>query len=520
MHCPSKLYTTWEDVERGILLPLQQLEHVTLSDNVCPLSPQPPPPTTPPSSLPHYDAYVQWCSKTSCYVDNGDGVLNTLRYLYYHMRCGIFVAVRQNKVVMFCPFANADYRNTWSHKLVFAPGSADAYNTDKATRTRKPKEVYLPVEKWWLNAGILCNVMPENVWGNFHCAELLDMIQCACAEMAVPSCNFFINKRDYPQLKRDVTEPYMLFTGQHFLERERYVSFAPIFSFYTGTAFADFPIPLPEDWKLAREYAVDGVDEKDDDDEAWLAAQPVAVFRGTATGNGISTSTNIRLRLIMESLKSYCVDLLDCKLVGYNFRDKVIRATEETMVVEYLDPKVESLPRLVPFMSLHEQIARYKYIIYADGHCASSRYGSLMASKRTILKIQTEHEEDGGNLWLMYDLVPAIISQVEGVEPNVPLKADHFLIYNDLSNLACTVEFLKGNDACARMVALNAYRKKPSRDALLRCWKTCMETVHKLQANAKSKGTPKGKMWYSPYDPRYAKIGNTAWRNVFTSGSM
>ena len=39
--------------------------------------------------------------------------LNTLSYLYHHMRCGIFVMIRNNQVAIFCPFVNKDYRNNW-----------------------------------------------------------------------------------------------------------------------------------------------------------------------------------------------------------------------------------------------------------------------------------------------------------------------------------------------------------------------------------------------------------------------
>lgn len=42
---------------------------------------------------------------------------NTLRYLFFHMRCGIFVMIRSNKLVVFCPFVNKDYHNMWKDAL-------------------------------------------------------------------------------------------------------------------------------------------------------------------------------------------------------------------------------------------------------------------------------------------------------------------------------------------------------------------------------------------------------------------
>jgi hypothetical protein len=38
---------------------------------------------------------------------------NTLKYLFYHMKCGIFVMIRNGKLRIFSPFVNSEYRNVW-----------------------------------------------------------------------------------------------------------------------------------------------------------------------------------------------------------------------------------------------------------------------------------------------------------------------------------------------------------------------------------------------------------------------
>ncbi len=43
--------------------------------------------------------------------------MNTLRYLFEHMRCGIFVKIRAGQLVMFVPFANDAYTNTWAGEM-------------------------------------------------------------------------------------------------------------------------------------------------------------------------------------------------------------------------------------------------------------------------------------------------------------------------------------------------------------------------------------------------------------------
>ena len=42
-----------------------------------------------------------------------ESVHNTLKYLFFHMRCGIYVMIRNGKLRIFCPFVNSSYRNTW-----------------------------------------------------------------------------------------------------------------------------------------------------------------------------------------------------------------------------------------------------------------------------------------------------------------------------------------------------------------------------------------------------------------------
>ena len=61
-----------------------------------------------------------------------ESTLNTLRYLFFHMRCGIFVMIRHRRVVMFVPFVNKDYTNTWAQYMTFEHGSLQEYSHAKA----------------------------------------------------------------------------------------------------------------------------------------------------------------------------------------------------------------------------------------------------------------------------------------------------------------------------------------------------------------------------------------------------
>jgi len=63
---------------------------------------------------------------------NEESTLNTLRYLFFHMRCGIFVMIRRRRVMMFVPFVNHHYRNTWAKYMSFDHGNTlDSYYSKK-----------------------------------------------------------------------------------------------------------------------------------------------------------------------------------------------------------------------------------------------------------------------------------------------------------------------------------------------------------------------------------------------------
>jgi hypothetical protein len=72
-----------------------------------------------------------------------------------------------------------------------------------------------------------------------------------CKERKIPDVEFFLNKRDYPQLKANLTEPYdfVFDVKDKPLERYSYQCYCPIVSFYCSPEFADIPFPTTEDWE-------------------------------------------------------------------------------------------------------------------------------------------------------------------------------------------------------------------------------------------------------------------------------
>jgi len=126
-------------------------------------------------------------------------VENTLRYLFFHMKCGIYVMIRDGKLRIFSPFVNRDYRNTWGH-VIKMEGNDDlwTYYREKMRFYRK-EHVEEDRYKWWANGNIICNEMckPQDkdrmqYWGDHFLAPLRDMLGEAARTRKLPDCEFFI----------------------------------------------------------------------------------------------------------------------------------------------------------------------------------------------------------------------------------------------------------------------------------------------------------------------------------------
>ena len=447
---------------------------------------------------------------------NPDAVLNTLRYLFFHTRCGIFVSIRDGHVVAFVPFANAAYKNHYGHRIQLTDDAlaVTAYAAVKAKSLRKPVErVMEDVNRWWLNGGIMCNVMPRNVWGDEYVASIRDMLDETCIRHTIPDVDFFVNKRDYPQLRSDGGEPYGEFIGQGPLERETYSAYVPVFSFYTGSDMADVPMPTTEDWAAATGRCFPpgsmGPPIFHNKQPTHDASDMRAVFRGTATGRGITPETNVRMRIAVFGAAR--PDLVDAGVTGYNTRDKVVRAaatTHDPITVNFVAP--EHATNRVPFMPMAEQCLTYAYVLYADGHCAASRYGTLMRHAGVILRVASLSPRTCGVLWLFASLVPACVSAC-GTETAVPLDADHFSIHADLSNLESTVLFLRSHADVAARVLASSRRRAPTVESITTYWDSALNAVHSLTVPAPvlvscPPTTLPCREWFTPYDVKYARL--------------
>ena len=81
------------------------------------------------------------------YAMNDTAVLNTLHYLFFHMRCGIYVMIHNGELEMMVPFANDHFVNNWQPLT-------DASRT-KSQRRKRGRTPVASQESWWATRCLL-----------------------------------------------------------------------------------------------------------------------------------------------------------------------------------------------------------------------------------------------------------------------------------------------------------------------------------------------------------------------------
>lgn len=486
-------------------------------------------PSKPSSSFPQNKIYSYLLSRLELpihqHMDVDVCVMNTFRYLHDHMKCGIFVRIRDNRVAIFAPFVNNQYRNTWTKANDLTTSKTTANNIDKSnllsitsktpmlsktpmigsTTTIQQMNVpqyyrnkkrdcgdkaedialILPKEEWWANGNIVCNQACDQYWGDHFLLTIKDMLSETCRSRPVADCDFFFNKRDFPQLKYNVekgcaVEPYGFMFDKELnddipLSRCAYDSYCPILSFYTSSHFADIPVPVSEDWEAATGNIFCSSFQSNTThlprdmflpekvarfDCSWADKIETAFFRGTATGSGVTIATNQRLHLAYLSSSMEGTGILDCGIVGWNFRDKKVGADP----MQYI--QVPSNLKKKGFVPMYQQ-CRYKYLVYVQGHSAACRYGFMMRLNSVILKVASTCAAD--QMWYFPMLRPYY---------------DHIPVKSDLSDIVEKIEWCRAHDMECQQIALNAralFDRYISRDGIMDYMQTVFAEIGKRQ---------------------------------------
>lgn len=108
----------------------------------------------------------------------------------------------------------------------------------------------------------------------------------------------------------------------------------------------------------------------------WHERRAVAIFRGSATGAGVTSADNMRLRLCALSAQ-WAHGLLDAKLTSWNARHKNVDG-----VVRVIDPDSAAPPLSRSSASASNRLpmaeqAKYKFAVLVDGNVGAARLGEL-----------------------------------------------------------------------------------------------------------------------------------------------
>lgn len=404
--------------------------------------------------------------KGTTYWDGYNGVssqhvLTTFRYIFNKFKKGIFISIKNNKVQTFLPFSKAKFVNEWSDQIKIDPRFPDTlaffkHVSDLDNRPFIEHKINKVKSRWYGNNCLVRYEFPqsENDTGIHH---MKSMFEDLCAAREVPDIEFFVNRRDFPLLTRDGTEPYedMWDSVDKPLMSHKYDKYIPILSSTTTDRHADIAIPTLDDWariKFADGYYFPKTQHRDYNDVfglPWEQKKPIAVFRGASTGKGTTIETNPRLKIAyLSTLGKVDTDgvvFLDAGITDWNTRPRKIMGNAYLQTVEINELPFGLIKKLTPL----EQ-SGYKYIIHLDGHSAAFRLSLEMSMNSVILKADSSYR-----LWFSHLLKPYI--------HYVPLKAD-------LSDVYEKIVWCKQNDDACKKIAENArlfYLQVLSKDGVL-----------------------------------------------------
>ena len=365
---------------------------------------------------------------------------NTFRYIFEKFKKGIFIKIRNNKVETFLPFSNSNYINEFPkiHYTKQFPNldTLSKYVTEKSGYIYNSKYINKFDKQWYANNSLVRNEFPIKE-GDSGAHQMMDMFEQLCKNRKVPDIEFFVNRRDFPILKKNSTEPYECIFGKDKpLLSHDYDKYCPILSMNGNEEYADIIIPTWDDWSRVRNID-DNVffpkplrNYKFDFSTPWKDRKEIAVFRGSSTGISCDLDENRRLKLC--KMKHH---LLDVGITKLNLRPRFYNKDEKlylsTVDVDKL--QIDLAEGLSP-----EQQSKYKYVINIEGHSIAYRLSLELSMGCVILLVDCHNK-----LWYS-DLL-------QEYRHYVPVK-------NDLSDLIEKITWCRENDDKCQEIAKNAKR--------------------------------------------------------------
>ena len=389
-----------------------------------------------------------------------ESVDNTFNYIFNKFKKGLFIKIKNNILSVFLPFSKNSYINEWGDRMLYDQSKyknmtdflihcSRLQGYDRVTERNILQNPYM----WYANNCLVRyeNPLEENDRG-LSCIR--DMLLTLCSTRVVPDIELFINKRDFPLIRKDDCEPYDHIFGKLKLLSHKYDRYCPILSSVSTAINTDIPFPTAEDWArcsnqedgkfftdFCRSY-------KENFSKPWKERIPVAVFRGASTGCGTTIQTNPRLKISSMSINQPRVPngsypLLDAGITKWNLRP---RKTADSQYLQIIDPKI--FPLVKPLTPSEQTM--FKYIVNVDGHVSAFRLSFELSMGSVILLVDSKYR-----MWFRKYLVEYV--------HYVPVK-------EDLSDLFEKITWCRLNDEKCEEISKNAldfYKRYLSKDGIL-----------------------------------------------------
>lgn len=382
-------------------------------------------------------------------------IFNTFRYMFDKFKKGIFVIIRDNKLVLFMPFSNVNYKNNWFKQTYFSIDEKNLLKNENYDKIKNilnkdiidfqkkypeqfngKRKIDFDRKSWYANNCLFRNQFPKYE-GELNTNIIKNMLDSLLKERNIPDIEFFINDRDFPILKKDKTEPYdHIFDSDKIkIEKEyQFKKMAPIFSKSITDKFADILFPTNDEWEMiSNKFFTTGCSNKYHKIETekwnydWNKKKPICIFRGGATGCGITIEDNMRLKAADIAVDH--PDIMDIGIMDWKARMRKIK----NKPIQIIDP---SKFRFGLASSINNQEkSDYKYILHIDGYVSAFRLASELSMNSCVLIVQSPYK-----MWFSY-LLKEYVNYV-------PIKSD-------LSDLVSQIKWCIANDKKCKEIAKN-----------------------------------------------------------------
>lgn len=395
-----------------------------------------------------------------------NAVINTFRYIFHKFKKGIFIKIVNNQLKVFLPFSKVNYTNEWNEKIrVDKKKYGNMIDFIKkiyemeGRQNFNPRKINGNLDEWYGNNCLVRYEYPISE-GESSVSLVKVLFEELCKNRKVPDIEFFYNRRDFPIITKDETEPYNNIWGNKTtpLVSHNYTKYSPIFSVSTTDNYADILIPTWDDWNRIQtqegHFFSQTLKNYDKDfNTLWKDKIETAVFRGGSTGCGVTIETNPRLKISYLSTiikpdthgKWKNIPYIDAGITNWNLRPRKIEKEKYLQTIN-----IDELPfGLVNKLTPQEQ-SKYKYLINIDGHVTAFRLSLELSMGCVILLVDSEWK-----IWFSKFLVP--------FEHYIPIKSD-------LSDIQEKIQWCRENDKECENIATNAlkfYNKYLQKDGIL-----------------------------------------------------